>query len=96
MNGYDPPPDIAARIEQDFGSGAQGRICSVLQPVLDHGLGNRVVRCILVLSRGDLGRLQHNVHQALLDYRDVIYWAEYDATRRTFDFNRPFEEAALP
>ena len=93
---YEPPPDIAARIEQDFGGDALRGVCSLLQPVLDQDLGNRVVRCILVLSRGDLGRLQHNVQQALTDYRDVIYWAEYDATRRTFDFNRPFEEAALP
>jgi hypothetical protein len=93
---YDPPPDIAARIEQDFDPGALDGICRLLQPLVDEGLGDRVVRCILILSSGEIGRLQHNVEQALLDYRDVIYWAEYDANRRVFDFNFPFEEAALP
>ena len=92
---YDPPPDIVARIQQDFGKDALRDICGLLQPVLDHDLGNRVVRCVLVVSHGEIERLRHSVEQALMDYRDVIYWAEYDGIRRIFDFNQPFEEAAL-
>jgi hypothetical protein len=92
---YDPPPDVARRIEGQFGPGALGGVCGILQPLLDRGLGDRVVRCVLVLSGGDLAKLRHHVEQALLDFRDVIYWAEYDAAGRTHDFDRPFEEAAL-
>lgn len=36
----------------------------------------RVQLCILVLSEGDIEKIKHNVSQAIMDYRDVLYWAD--------------------
>ncbi len=38
----------------------------------------RVQMGILFLSRGTLDGLLHNIEQAKLDYRNILYWAEYD------------------
>jgi hypothetical protein len=37
----------------------------------------RLWRACVKLSKGNLKDLYHYVHQAKLDYRDVLYWAEY-------------------
>jgi hypothetical protein len=37
----------------------------------------RVIWDILELSRGDSDKLLHFLHCAQLDYRDILYWAEY-------------------
>jgi len=37
----------------------------------------RVWRACLKLSKGNLKDLYHYVHQAKMDFRDVLYWAEY-------------------
>jgi hypothetical protein len=71
------------------------RICDLLQQTIESGVSDRVVRCILELAAGDIGRLRHFVEQAVKDYRDVIYWAEYDSRRRIHDFNRPFGDSAI-
>ncbi|MBM4415295.1 MAG: hypothetical protein FJ035_03350 [Chloroflexi bacterium] len=69
---YAPPADLARRIEEDFGHGALGGICVLLQPLADGGLGDRIVRCVLQLAGGDVVLLRHYVAQALLDYGDFI------------------------
>jgi hypothetical protein len=38
---------------------------------------DRVIWDILELSRGDSQKLLHFLHCAHLDYRDILYWAEY-------------------
>lgn len=38
----------------------------------------RVARCVMVLAGGDPTKLAQLTAAALLDYRDVIWWAEYD------------------
>ena len=40
-------------------------------------LGARVELAALLLSAGDLRKLEHYLEQAVLDSRDVIYWAFY-------------------
>ncbi len=63
----------------------------LLEPIYAAGMGDRIVRCCLALSKGDINLLRHNVTQALNDYRDIIYWAEYDPNDgRIHDFNNPF------
>jgi hypothetical protein len=37
----------------------------------------RVQLTIIDLSKGDLALLEHFVNQAKQDYRDVLYWSEY-------------------
>jgi hypothetical protein len=52
---------------------------------------SRVMRCIVHLSNGSLEALQGHLRSALGDYRDVIYWAEYDREdRRIHDFSSGF------
>jgi hypothetical protein len=54
---------------------------------------NRVIRCIVYLVAGDTQRTSHYVGVANQDYRDVIYWAEYDSDdRKVRDFNEPFSQ----
>jgi hypothetical protein len=38
----------------------------------------RVARCVMFLAGGDPAKLAQFAAAALLDYRDVIWWAEYD------------------
>lgn len=38
---------------------------------------DRVIWDILALSGGDSQKLLHCLHTAQLDYRDILYWAEY-------------------
>ena len=40
----------------------------------------RVQRAILMLAKGDLGKLRHFTDAAKKDYRDVLMWAEYPPT----------------
>jgi hypothetical protein len=44
----------------------------------------RVIRDILVLSKGSLDRVKQYVAAAQTGYRDVLYWAEYQATDPMF------------
>ena len=53
---------------------------------------DRVIRCILSLAGADPQRIAHLVAAAAQDYRDVIYWAEYDTSdRRVRDCNEPVD-----
>ena len=59
----------------------------------------RVVRCVLFLANGDFAELAKMREAARRDYRDVIWWAEYDhpsnPEKRLRDFDQPFSTAAL-
>lgn len=51
----------------------------------------RVLRCIIHLANGDIPRLIHNIAAAKNDYRNAIYFAEYDLNdQKIHDFNQPF------
>jgi hypothetical protein len=54
----------------------------------------RVQLAILKLSEGDPEKLRSNIEAALIDYRDVLAWAEYPEQMRTGKtaFNSPDEE----
>ena len=88
------PPDIAGRIESDFGPAA-AEAAEILATFLAHGdeaVSDRLVRCIVYLARGNLETLCETIDLAEKDYRDVIWAAEYDGTQvRRQDFSQPFE-----
>jgi hypothetical protein len=94
-------PDIGARIDTDFIPNERAAVRAVLG-WLEAELSRdraRILRCVLFLARGDLPRLQHNANAARSDWRDVIWWAEYERDdRRVRDFNQPFsnEQAVDP
>ena len=51
--------------------------------------GARVVRCVLWLGT-DFAKLEHYARAAKTDYRDVIWWAEYDGGETQLrDFTKP-------
>ena len=87
------PPDIEWRIEIDFGPDGINPVRALFietAEAITHERA-RVMRCVLHLAQGDEGRLLEYLQVAVIDYRDVIYWAEYDRDdRQIADFNRPF------
>jgi hypothetical protein len=54
----------------------------------------RVHLAILKLSEGDPAKLLSNIEAALLDYRDVLAWAEYPEQMKSgkTEFNSPEDE----
>lgn len=82
--------DIEARIAarfKDF-SRAQALLASVTVRADER---DRVIRCILELSESDHDSLEAWVKKANVDYRDIIWYAEYDGRNvRKHDFSQPF------
>jgi hypothetical protein len=86
----DLEPDITQRIEKEF-SELSSSVENVLNKLATVPEFQRVARCVLFLANGDEKKLAHFVTVALTDYRDVIWWAEYDGKEeRLRDFSRPF------
>jgi hypothetical protein len=66
---------------------------AAVEAVLDGYAGNEPVRvklAVLARARADLTALQRLVAAALVDYRDVLYWAEYPEVSKSMST----EEAA--
>ena len=69
--------DILVRVGEEFGPSA-GKATELLEAV-PSPLPERVrsLRCIAFLAEGDLRLLPPLIEHALVDYRDIIFWAEY-------------------
>lgn len=64
------------RIAAEYSPAEQQSVAEILDSY--HGPERaRVIRDILDLSKGDTQKLLEYVRTALIDYRDVLYWAEY-------------------
>lgn len=84
------PDDILARLASDFPNESTGELAAVLREY-DGPERFRVIRCVVHIAAGNTHALVKNVESAAADYRDVIYWAEYDADgQRIKDYNNPF------
>ena len=92
--------DIIQRIKFDFGQNTDEAI-RVLQEKIDkveYLNHDRIIRCIIYLSKGSIGELNHMINQAKQDPRDVMLWAEYEGLnenellKRVRDFNKTFED----
>jgi hypothetical protein len=79
----DPPrvtdADVRAIVERDFPSSQRTTVYERLltcgtEP--HHRDNDRVRMAVLKLSGGDLNKLEETLRTALLDYRDVLAWAE--------------------
>ncbi len=52
---------------------------------------NRIYRCILYLSKGNLDKIDIYIKKAQKDFRDIIVEAEYDSHYNQLrNFNNPF------
>ena len=90
------PADIEAQIEQDFGQ-QFNQVRELLLSYLKMAdkQADRVLRCIVFLAKGKVDALKEMIATAQVDYRDVIFWAEYEdhsskSPRQARNFNKPF------
>lgn len=91
MNTDQIPGDIVRMVRAKFSDPSVTRVLELLM-LYEGRERDRVLRCILFLSAGDADRVEHNLRRALTDYRDVIYWAEYDRNdNKINDFSKPFD-----
>jgi hypothetical protein len=92
------PQDILDRIHADFPHDTE-LVNSMLRDLESAGVPERirVARCVLHLAEGDLDQLGNIQEAACQDYRDVIWWAEYDhpdaPNVQVRDFNKAFVNA---
>ena len=85
------PGDIVRRIHAEFPKEEESAID--LLRSYQGSESSRVWRCILHLSRGSIDLFLAQLKTAQEDYRDVIYFAEYDQhDRRIHDFSRGFRD----
>jgi hypothetical protein len=87
--------DIYLKLEHDFGE-ALPQALSLLEDVEAQTKGNvddRILRAMIYLSKGDVGRLEELIALVQKDYRDLLWQAEYDEQgQRQFDFSKTFHE----
>ena len=90
--------DIIQKIRSDFKDSSEKAIEILEESILrtEYLKTDRVIRCILYLSNGDLVKLKEYIEVAIYDTRDVMFWAEYinrdnnQKPKRVRNFNKPF------
>jgi len=96
--------DIREKLKIDFKNNFEIAIEILAEKVNEHEClqTDRILRCIIYLSKGDIHKLKKNIEIAIIDPRDIIYQAEYLVTdeddfngKRLRNFNRPFDQALL-
>jgi hypothetical protein len=94
--------DILRRIKSDFGEKSNEVIKRLNDAInkTDYLKVDRIVRCIIFLSKGNISDLDKYIESATYDTRDVMFWAEYErlsdntGVKRIRDFNKTFEECS--
>ena len=85
----DIPEDINNWIYKIFSNA--GNVHSLLNK-LECKERNRVMRCCLMLSDQDTDALSEWIKKANIDYRNIIWYAEYDNRNvRKFNYNYPIQ-----
>ena len=93
----DFPSDIIKKLEIDFAENA-GLASIQLKSLVDkHDISERIVRCIIYLSKGSMDQLDYFISRTMIDWRDIIMMAEYDSKTdvQLRDFHKSFEENNL-
>ena len=86
--------DITKRVRNDFNRPDDARlVLSVLEDFQKQNpdlSSDRFIRCLVQVADGDLGRLDQAIELAVVDFRDLIVWAEYDENRLQIrDLSKP-------
>jgi hypothetical protein len=92
--------DIIRKIKTDFGDKSIEAIDLLNKAIAktDYLKTDRVIRCILFLSKGIIVDLNKYIEVATYDTRDVMLWAEYERfdddkkIKRLRDFNKAFDD----
>jgi hypothetical protein len=71
-----PEQRVLDQIAKDFAAAEQASVIELLSSYSGPESG-RVTWDILKLSKGSLENVRRFVQAAQIDYRDVLYWAEY-------------------
>lgn len=93
--------DITRRINTDFGENSNQAFETLKNAIekTDYLKTDRVIRCIIFLSKGSIDDLNKYIETATFDTRDVMLWAEYEKLdgdlnyKRHRNFNNTFEES---
>lgn len=67
----EPTTRLERRISEDFGADA-ALVIDALSELQDYAAGERVQAAVVKLARGDLGRLDAQLREARIDWRDVL------------------------
>ena len=92
--------DILKKINSDFREKSDEAIKAINDAIkkADYLNSDRIIRCIIFLSEGNLDELHKNIGVATLDPRDIMLWAEYEPLNggerftRVRDFDQNFDE----
>jgi hypothetical protein len=95
--------DIQERITADFKESAiiANEILIAALSKTEYLRTDRIIRCIIYLSDGDLSKLRKYIDTAIYDPRDVMLWAEYDKMGidenpiQIRNFNRTFDDCEI-
>lgn len=68
----EPTARLARRVKNDFGADAE-LVLAALSELSDvPGVNERVQAAVVMLAKGDLGRLDRQLQEARIDWRDVL------------------------
>ncbi len=87
------PPDVLARLKQDFGQRSDAVAAIFLAHRADGDpdyIADRLLRCIVHAAHGNETRLQQLIDDARRDYRDVIMAGEYEGDTPVRDLSVSF------
>lgn len=92
--------DIFQKIEKDFGKDAKlaHKEFEILDAKTKGLISDRLFRAIVYLAEGNIDKLKMYIEMARVDWRDVLWQAEYDSpddSERNRDFNKTFYELGL-
>ncbi|ACJ31532.1 Conserved hypothetical protein [Shewanella piezotolerans WP3] len=90
--------DIYQKIELDFGADLPLAIeqLEIVDARTKGMIGDRMIRAMVFLSKGNMDRFKQVIELAHTDYRDVLWQAEYDCgEEQLYDFNKTFHELKL-
>ena len=82
--------DILRKINSDFGE-KSNEVIEILSDAIkktNYLETDRIVRCIIFLSKGNIDNLNKFIEMATLDPRDIMLWAEYEKLNDDFKFKR--------
>ena len=93
------PKDIIQELKRKFNSDAKQalELINIYRNKYEYMDSDRVTRCVIHLSDGNLENLKHHLELGKTDPRDVMLWAEYQKTnelnpKRIRNFNETFEK----
>ncbi|MDH5414915.1 MAG: hypothetical protein OEW87_12310 [Flavobacteriaceae bacterium] len=89
--------DTLKKINTDFINPEEAiSILSEMELKNDEPVPERIYRAIIFLSEGNIEKLHHFIELYFIDYRDLIWQAEYeDPEVQKYDFNKSFNELGL-